>query len=592
MGHKVNRTRATNDFSASPFNTPTSRSGGLPETNLPTVHPWSLFDNSPQNIIRRILCVLPTQAQIQLLLRFYVQQVDWYAKVIHVPTFMTETNFLLAHIHQHSYHLVNVGFLGVLLIALCLSFHFADTQLCEQLMLDYTSCSNYAQHLYAGAQACLQYANYTSSHSLEHLQTIVLMGMYSQSHDDSDSHWALIGSAIKIAQNIGLSRLGNETGSRRYPPEWRSSICREVARRVWWNLVIEDWSHAMAHQGTYSVHPAQNHTSFPANIDDADLTASDVVQSKPLNIHTEMSSFLYRLRLIELHRQVIDEINRGGYEPEYAQEMNTKITNAMGEIKDIFQVTTDPQKLTRSNQATCIEKKICHIMTQGQLLQLHRPFLFRGCYDAHFAASRNQCIKSAQLILQHLGTDRHGGKLLRWWIAVLYGFASVVVLFVDLCYLHDNSMESEIRQRRKEIQDALQLFRSVRESVPPVTRNAASLIENLLLAESTMLSKDNEHRLTSDDSMTLFEQTVKRIISVAGGHRTLIDTTNLTSLDFGTPSSLTSAALISEQLWYPQSLETDRLPNLLSAQDLHSFNVGGQFDEAQFSYMPSILLPS
>ena len=41
----------------------------------------------------------------------------------------------------------------------------------------------------------------------------------------------------KIAQNIGLSRLGNETGSRRYPPEWRSSICREVARRVWWNLV-------------------------------------------------------------------------------------------------------------------------------------------------------------------------------------------------------------------------------------------------------------------------------------------------------------------------------------------------------------------
>jgi len=33
------------------------------------------------------------------------------------------------------------------------------------------------------------------------------------------------------------------------------------------------------------------------------------------------------------------------------------------------------------------------------------------------------------------------------------------VLFVDLCYLHDNCMESEIEQRRKEIQGALQLFR-------------------------------------------------------------------------------------------------------------------------------------
>jgi len=68
------------------------------------------------------------------------------------------------------------------------------------------------------------------------------------------SHWALIGSAIKvrtwlygprswlmylnkISQNLGLSRLGNETGSRQYPPEWRSAIRREVARRVWWSLV-------------------------------------------------------------------------------------------------------------------------------------------------------------------------------------------------------------------------------------------------------------------------------------------------------------------------------------------------------------------
>jgi len=97
MGHKINRIRATNDFSTSPFSTPASISEGLPEKDLPTVHPWSLFGNSSQDIIHRIICVLPTQAQIQLLLRFYVrwncgfitywliswqvQQVDWYTKV-------------------------------------------------------------------------------------------------------------------------------------------------------------------------------------------------------------------------------------------------------------------------------------------------------------------------------------------------------------------------------------------------------------------------------------------------------------------------------------------------------------------------------
>ena len=64
--------------------------------------------------------------------------------------------------------------------------------------------------------------------------------------------------------------------------------------------MIEDWSHAMAHQGTYSVHPKQNHTSFPANIDDADLIESDVVQSKPLNIHTVSGIYLLLYTLVKL----------------------------------------------------------------------------------------------------------------------------------------------------------------------------------------------------------------------------------------------------------------------------------------------------
>jgi hypothetical protein len=97
MGHKVNKMRATKDFSTSPLSSPSSASEGLPQTNMPASHPWSLFVDSPQDIVRRILCMLPSQAQIQLLVQFYVsihvaflelgliirqvQHVDWYAKV-------------------------------------------------------------------------------------------------------------------------------------------------------------------------------------------------------------------------------------------------------------------------------------------------------------------------------------------------------------------------------------------------------------------------------------------------------------------------------------------------------------------------------
>ncbi|EEB97961.1 hypothetical protein MPER_02620, partial [Moniliophthora perniciosa FA553] len=85
------------------------------------------------------------------------------------------------------------------------------------------------------------------------------------------SHWALLGSAIKIAQNLGLSELGSEADSKSWGCSWNSLIKRETARRIWWNLIFNDWSNAAAHHGAYSIHPTQNRTALPANVNDADL---------------------------------------------------------------------------------------------------------------------------------------------------------------------------------------------------------------------------------------------------------------------------------------------------------------------------------
>ena len=72
-----------------------------------------------------------------------------------------------------------------------------------------------------------------------------------------------------------------------------------------------------------------------------------------------------------------------------------------------------------------------------------------------------------------------------------------------------------------------------------MTQSATRLVENLLcakiivpetsgltypqtVAESITFSKDNKHRLTSDDDMTLFEQIVKQIVvslAISPDHR-------------------------------------------------------------------------
>lgn len=50
--------------------------------------------------------------------------------------------------------------------------------------------------------------------------------------------------------------------------------------------IFDDWSQAAAHNGTYSIHPSQNHTGYPTNIDDIDLVEGQPVRPKSPDEYT------------------------------------------------------------------------------------------------------------------------------------------------------------------------------------------------------------------------------------------------------------------------------------------------------------------
>ncbi len=72
MGRKINRARMTNVFWASPLGIPSYINENLFTNKAATNHSWSFFADSPQEVVHRLLCLLPAQAQIQVLLQFYV----------------------------------------------------------------------------------------------------------------------------------------------------------------------------------------------------------------------------------------------------------------------------------------------------------------------------------------------------------------------------------------------------------------------------------------------------------------------------------------------------------------------------------------
>lgn len=120
---------------------------------------------------------------------------------------------------------------------------------------------------YSAARSCQWSSDFIGTHTLENLQGIILMSVLMNNRDRADAAWALLGAAIKMAQGLGLSRLGAEQQSVDGRPlpmwkgRWESVIQREIGRRIWWNLVFLDWSLAPSYNYACSIQPDQSRSS-------------------------------------------------------------------------------------------------------------------------------------------------------------------------------------------------------------------------------------------------------------------------------------------------------------------------------------------
>ncbi|KAG7086142.1 hypothetical protein E1B28_002101 [Marasmius oreades] len=292
-----------------PIPPPSSNRIISPNANgLPKEHPLSLLVQPSTSVIPRILSHLPDGYESRSLVRTYFDRIEWYTRIFHYPTFSYEVEIMASQISDssaspESYDTpaaprISLPFLSTYFMVLCLAYHFIEPEMCKVLGITFAEAAEKSKKMYNAAQLCLWVDNYGENHSLEGVQTLILMGIYQQNIGDSDSHWALLGSAIKIAQNLGIDRLGTEYDRKTYLGPWKSVVRREVGRRVWWNLIHNEWSNAATHHGSYSIIPSQNRTGLPLNVNDIDLQDDfGPIEQAPHTKYTEMTYSLMRFRI-------------------------------------------------------------------------------------------------------------------------------------------------------------------------------------------------------------------------------------------------------------------------------------------------------
>ncbi|KAK1225842.1 hypothetical protein PQX77_011203 [Marasmius sp. AFHP31] len=510
-----------------PFSKPSSPSSrNLPSCGLPQEHPLALLVDPSTNVVHQIVSILPDEPTSRNLVQLYFERIEWYTKIFHYPSFMSEANHLLDQISLFSSDAttwdkssspprISFPFLSTYFMVLCLAYHLSESPVSQTPNINDQDAAVKAKKFYNAAQVCLWIDNFTANHSLESVQSLILMGIYQQNLDDSDSHWALLGSGIKIAQNLGLARLGSESDGKNYAGPWKSIVRREVARRVWWNLVYGDWSHAASHNGVYAVHPSQNGTGYPANINDVDLVDGQPLKQVPSSQYTEMTYSLTRFRFVEIYRQIVDNMeNPTGYG--FIVDTDARLRDMLEvELPASFQVQEGSPKEAAAHSLRGVKRmeyNIALIMGETRRMRLHRPFLFRGYKDRKYSKSKEQCIASARAVLEILKSDpEQAGHLLKWYMIMFHGFAAAVVLFIDYCHLRADD-PAALELRKKELHDALSLFKNA-QLLSGVSQNAINLLEGMMNTAEQRFSPSSRKRSAPDDHERWDRVAKKTIVS-------------------------------------------------------------------------------
>nr|ODN88678.1 nuclear protein [Cryptococcus depauperatus CBS 7841] len=532
-GHKMDTNLSTPEEKGKPILSQEERQQKI-EQLLDILGPLGVFDlffRKTDLAMVALTKLLPFRQRGELLVNAYLEKVEWLHRCMHVPTFLRQCNDLHSLPPDRVTQEIALPFIALYFTVCTLGMQFMDT---AEIAKHFTEeeAHTLPDTWFQAARGALWAADFMDNHTMEALQCILLLGVFMNNRDRADAAWALLGAAIKMAQGLGLSRLGAEQQAVDGKPlpmwtgRWESLIQREVGRRIWWNLVFLDWSLAPSYNYSCSIQPDHIKTALPANIEDEDIIDGLPIRPQPLNVRTGMSFQLARLKFAEISQRQIWQANNNNHPPySFVLSVDGELRKAMMELPSFFQPDCNNKEVPSQEPKARVqyyEKIILSLAIHSRMLRLHRPWLSRGYEDEHFAYSKEQCIRAARASLRMM-SDSEGtaAYLEKWWLPLFHVSVSGLVIIIDLLRTSRKDMFSnDVQEKIDEVKGALDQMRKIADVSHP--SRAAVKVMDLLLAEvedrrkppGTALGK-RKASLAGDEEDSGLQSAVKKLIRQA-----------------------------------------------------------------------------
>ncbi|PWY66012.1 hypothetical protein BO70DRAFT_346152 [Aspergillus heteromorphus CBS 117.55] len=357
-------------------------------------------------LLREIVDQMPGPDLISALYDAFVTRCQGsLGNIIHTPTFLDQANGLYECLicpsaEQNALLMserISMEMLSCLLMALVLGLAFYPGRTVlgwskSPVALHAEAARESGRHIKIWrslALRCLRGSVSLFCGSIPGLQAAIMILL--DAHEDPATLDSILVTAISGAQKLGLHRLGDvklkadtSMDNVSTPSLQQPYIRTEIGVRIWWALVMRDWSRGQA-LGYYSIHPSQFNTRPPLHVNDNDLwmptgqvDAQDHITERPRSEFTMLSYTIQALGIVVLVRESIDLRGpvrqvREDMERTMHRELNRKYERFIAQLPSHFRLgNTAGLTATGPLAAIPVQRWMLHQQLWSLFLRIHR----------------------------------------------------------------------------------------------------------------------------------------------------------------------------------------------------------------------------
>ncbi|KIX99769.1 uncharacterized protein Z520_04405 [Fonsecaea multimorphosa CBS 102226] len=436
--------------------------------------------------VSELVDILPSLLDARALFAFYVENLNWYLPIIHVPTTRREFEKLYNCL-QDGTQPPDWPRISLLVAVLSVAVYFwqdsTTTGHAPCPIKDPKACCRSWMIL---VERALAEANHLICPLLETLQAKVLLALFLPTYPQNTGRRGQVALLITEAHVLQLNRIDSprQRKAREESPQTQdAAVTLEIQRRVWWAIVMADWMWAFnnwGQLGSYLVHPDHMNVRFPSNVEDDNIRPGynyDQPLSGPITVVT---FFIARLLIANIIQKLTDAVSKAelsDVEFDYSAVMifDKKINETYQSLPAYLHYETGQEYLKRlftERPYLDRQRKLLLFGLHNSLALLHRRFLARSYQDQRYTYSRIVCLQSTRIVLEMQEAVRDS-LFCRAWLVVYHVFIATTTLAMDYVYIRrDPRLAAE---RKAEILKCYRILEECGQQDPEVKQGMESL---------------------------------------------------------------------------------------------------------------------